>query len=105
MKERLPALERELSRVVNSVAQAWPVADDAGAGTTSESPVVDVSTLQAELADLEELLRNDDFDAQKKLEALLPKVKGTPLEDRFERLASALAKYDFEAALKELLEG
>lgn len=70
----------------------------------SEAPVppLEVKALRLSLWTLESLLRNDDIDSQAELEALLPQVKGTAFEARFNTLAREIAGYRFESAVAEL---
>jgi two-component system sensor histidine kinase/response regulator len=95
----LPALEAALRRVVSSIAGF--------AGTESETCAseavvpLDLDAIVPKLAELESLLKNDDFDARHILEELLPHFQRTRHAALFEMLTKKVASYDFEAALAE----
>lgn len=93
----LPALEAALRRVVSSIARF--------AETESEAPaselVLDPSTLVPKLAQLEVLLKTNDFDARHISEELLPHFRRSRHAGKFEMLARKIAGYDFEAAFVE----
>jgi hypothetical protein len=63
--------------------------------------VHDLAEIVPKLAQLESLLKNDDFDARNILEELLPHFQRTRHAALFETLTKKVAGYDFEAALAE----
>ena len=92
----LPALEAALRRVVSSIAGF--------AGTESETCAseavapLDLDAVVPKLAQLESLLKNDDFDARHVIEELLPHFRRSRHAGKFEMLTRKVAGYDFEAA-------
>ena len=61
----------------------------------------DLAAIVPKLAQLELLLKNDDFDARNILDELLPHFQRTRHAALFETLTKKVAGYDFEAALAE----
>ena len=99
LDECLPRMEQQMTRV-QSALQALQTGKTP-APTESAEPVIDLARLNADLAQLIELLRNDDFDAQETLDALMPTVRGSKYEDAFARVGRCVQSYQFEDALSE----
>jgi two-component system sensor histidine kinase/response regulator len=93
----LPAFEAALRRVVSSIASFA----DAESEKPASEPLLDLAAIIPKLAQLESLLKNDDFDARNIVEELLPYFQRTRHAGPFETLTRKVAGYDFEAALAE----
>ena len=65
-------------------------------------PAADLSHLQADLTELAQLLQDNDVDADQVLPALQQQAQGTALQPVLERVARALAAFDFDDALAAL---
>ena len=96
-KAGLSAFEAALRRVVYAIANFA----EAPAEKPASEPPPDFAGIMPKLAQLESLLRNDDFDARSILDELLPHFKRTQHAALFEMLTKKVAGYDFEAALAE----
>jgi len=95
----LPALEAALVRVVCSIAGFAEIESEAPA--SEAVPLLDPAAIVPKLAQLETLLRNDDFDARHIIEELLPHFRRSRHARKFEMLTRKVAGYDFEAAFVE----
>jgi len=95
----LPALEAALLRVVCSIAGFATTESEAPA--SEAVPLLDPAAIVPKLAQLETLLKNDDFDARHIIEELLPHFRGSRYARKFEILTRKVAGYDFEAAFAE----
>jgi two-component system, sensor histidine kinase and response regulator len=93
----LSVFETALHRVVSSIASLA----EAETRSPASQPVHDLAEIVPKLAQLESLLKNDDFDARNILEELLPHFQRTRHAALFETLTKKVAGYDFEAALAE----
>ena len=93
----LPALEAPLRRVVSSIAGLAGI----GSETSANVAPLDLDTVSPKLAELESLLKNDDFDARHVIDELLPHFQGSRYAGKFETLTRKVAGYDFEAAFVE----
>jgi signal transduction histidine kinase/DNA-binding response OmpR family regulator/HPt (histidine-containing phosphotransfer) domain-containing protein len=93
---RLADCERELQQVVQTLAvlERKPTATAPGPAQTP-----DQAALAPRLAQLRELLKEDDMEAGEVLAALLTQAQGTALAQPFQDIEAALAQYNFEAAL------
>ncbi len=99
-ESHLLVFEKELARITTALEGLKTEGENATGPGNVVSPV-DPAELRADLACLIELLRNDDFDAQKKLDELMPTVRGSEFEAAFSRMAQCLDRYEFEDALAE----
>jgi polar amino acid transport system substrate-binding protein len=77
---------------------------DQPAAETSERREFDLATAKPLLAQLRELLEDDDTDAQDVYEELESLLAGTVHANRFKRLGDSLGSYDFEEARRMLGE-
>jgi len=102
VENALPALKHELEAVISAITSQ--IAPPASAGPSQPVGAVDFAAIQSDLAALEELVRNDDFDAQSRLDELIAKVRGSRFEEPLAKVAQHLSSYDFDAALEELLK-
>jgi hypothetical protein len=94
-------VKEQLERILDSIATLDDLhSSPVDVGATPDR--VDLTALTPELDRLADLLRNDDFDAQGHVDALLPRVRGTALEAGLGEIARHLSSYDFEAALEAL---
>ena len=93
----LSAFEIALRRVVSSIASFAQAQTESPAS----QPMHDLAEIVPKLAQLESLLKSDDFDARNILEELLPHFQRTRHAAHFEMLSRKVAGYDFEAALAE----
>ncbi len=95
----LPILEAALGRVVSSIAGfAETKSQDSG---SEVDPLFDLAAVVPKLAQLEALLKNDDFDARHIIQELLPHFHRSRHAVKFEMLTRKVAGYDFEAAFVE----
>jgi CheY-like chemotaxis protein len=69
---------------------------------TAPIVAVDTAKLQAGMARLRALLQDSDSDAADLVEELATMTKGTSMADALQRVAAAVAEYDFDAALDQL---
>ncbi len=100
----LPKFQAALDRVFTSI-EALEADEKTPAHSTSatpESAPVDMAALNPLLDELEDLLANDDFEAQKHLDEVMEKAKGASLADGLAEVSDCLGQYDFEAALAKL---
>jgi len=67
-------------------------------------PTVDVSALQAGLQQVVRLLKDSDADAADAVDALQELAQGTTMAAALTRVATAVAVFDFDAALRHLSE-
>jgi two-component system, sensor histidine kinase and response regulator len=97
----LATLGVELARVLATL-DGRPLAEH----TPVETPVVDArpTELTAGLARLLHLLRQDDAEAVPRLEELVPALGNLTDTEAVDRLARAVARYEFEPAVSLLLE-
>ena len=95
----LPALEAALRRVISSIAGFA----EAESETSAPEAVrfLDVDAIVPKLAQLESLLKSDDFDARNLIEELHPHFRSSRHAGKFETLTRKVADYDFEAACVE----
>jgi CheY-like chemotaxis protein len=79
------------------------------AASRSEQPAEaspsDTAALQAGLQRLMTLLQDSDADAGDAVDALQELARGTPMAATLQRVATAVAAFDFDAALQHLTEG
>jgi len=95
----LPALEAALRRVISSIAS---LAETESETLGSEPvPLLDLDVIVPKLAQLEVLLKNDDFDARHVIEELRPHFCRSRHAGKFEMLTRKVAGYNFEAAFVE----
>ena len=95
----LPALEAALRRVISSTAGLAETESKTSASKTIAS--LDVDAIVPKLAQLESLLKSDDFDARNLIEELHPHFRSSRHAGKFETLTRKVADYDFEAACVE----
>ena len=93
----LTAFAIALDRVVSSIAKFA----EAERKEPASPPMRDLAAIVPKLAQLESLLKNDDFDARSILEELLPHFQSTRHAGLFEALTRKVTSYDFDAALAE----
>ena len=98
----LPALEAALRRVVSSIEGFAETESKTSASEAVAS--LDLDAVVPKLAELESLLKNDDFDARRVIEELLPHFRRSRHAGKFEMLTRKVAGYDFEAAFAEFEE-
>ncbi len=104
-----PLLARTLLQLEPVIAglralDATPVAP-ATAAAPPAAAVVDTSELRAARQRLERLLLSSDADAADAVDALAELAQGTPLATTLQRVAKAVAEFDFDAALAALQTG
>jgi CheY-like chemotaxis protein len=92
----VPALEAALRRVVSSIADF--ARTESETCTFDAVAPLDLDAVIPKLAQLERLLKNDDFDARHVIEELLPHFRRSRHAGKFEMLTRKVAGYDFEAA-------
>ena len=93
----LAELQAKLVRVMTALNQ---LGEHNAAAASADT--LDSSRVPALLAQLRELLEDDDTDAEQPVEALTPLLAGTPHSSLLAELAGHLDNYDFEAALDVL---
>jgi len=104
VRAHLPAMEAEILRVARAIDSAWPPSLESTPAGTETSAEIDLPLVNAGLAKLEALLRDNDFDAQEALDDLASMVIHSRLQEPVSRIAIQIGKYDFDRALKELLD-
>ena len=100
----LPDMETELLRVVQAIEAAWPTTQEPPLTETADLVEIDQAAVSTSLAQLEDLLRSNDFEAQDALDSLKSLVINSHLQAGVDRIAAELGKYDFDRALQELLD-
>ncbi len=95
----LPALEAALRRVISSIAGFAEAESETSASEAVR--LLDLAAVVPKLAQLESLLKSDDFDARNVIEELHPHFRGSRHAGKFETLTRKVADYDFEAAFVE----
>ena len=93
----LVVFETALDRVVSSIATFA----EAESKEPASAPMRDLTAIVPKLAQLESLLKSDDFDARNVLEELLPHFQRSRHAGLFEALIRKVTSYDFDAALAE----
>jgi CheY-like chemotaxis protein len=92
-------LEQLLPVMAGLQALGAPLAPRPGGTETNSATSVAV---EAALRRLTALLKDSDADAGDAIEVLQELVKGTPLANKLQRVAAAVADFDFDAALAAL---
>jgi PAS domain S-box-containing protein len=105
--EHAPAarIDELLARTVAALEPVIAGLAGIGAGASDEparSAAVDPARVRALTDRLKALLADNDADANETVQELAELAKGTALAPRVKKVASAVAEYDFESALKAL---
>ena len=101
-----PEIDRLLAK---TLAELDPVISALHGLTTDVSPdttataSVDIDQSKSLLDRLDALLRDSDAEAADLIEELLPLLKGSSMSAGFKQVANAIAAYDYDAALEQLV--
>ena len=95
-------LQRALAELAPVIAGLQQVGAAAPVATVSMAPALDTAKLRAGIERLTVLLKDSDSDAADLVEELAALASGTAMADALKRVATAVADYDFDAALEHL---